>query len=396
MSIGVSIQHTKTVVREDREIRTDHAAFIGVIVPRQWPEGAAPGDFMEMTVDGLAAFEQHPVTSLVDAATRVSVRSFFANGGERCTVWGVCIKSERDIVEPALLERRMLGLLERMLENEDPCLLLMPCLAWLPATWEGGRRSGRTANVWATAAAVLLLGHCQAAGNRFLLLDAPKEATEELVVAWVEQLRTKAGLDLSYGAVYYPWLMRGDTTLAPSGAVAGVFARTDLANAPYGVRAAPANQDVRGFTHAAVPLTWKEATGLLEAGVNPVLEQPGRGLAVWGARTMSKDPRWSQVTARRIVSYVTERVRRDAEWVVFEHLRPELWETVARMVRSRLDSYWSAGLLSGEARGDDYLVQCDAELNPPAVRDAGQVHVKVLLRPTAATEFIEVELQLGA
>lgn len=395
MSVGISIQHASTAVREDREIRTDHAGFVGLISPTRWPRGASPGDFTELTVDGLAAFEAHAHAALLDPGTRVAVRAFFANGGARCTVWGVCIQSEREIVDPTLVRARMVGLLERMAENDEPALLLMPCLAWLPAEWDGSRRSGRVARVAATEAAVLLLAHCCEVGNRFLLLDAPKDASEELVVAWVRQLRARAGVDPSWGAVYFPWLLRGDTALPPSGAVAGVYARTDLANAPFGVRAAPANQEVRGFTHAAVPLSWKAGTALLEQGVNPVLEQPGRGLAIWGARTMSADPRWAQVTARRIVAYITERVRRDAEWVVFEHQRPELWETVARMVRSRLDAYWSAGLLSGESRGEEYLVQCDAELNPPAVRDAGQVHVKVMLRPTTATEFIEVELQLG-
>jgi phage tail sheath protein FI len=116
---------------------------------------------------------------------------------------------------------------------------------------------------------------------------------------------------------------------------------------------------------------------------------------VWGARTLSPDPKWRQVSARRIVSFVTERIRRDAEWVVFEHQRPELWETVSRMVSSRLDSFWNAGLLTGRSAGSDYLVQCDEEMNPPAVRDAGQVHFRVVLRPVSATEYIEVELQLG-
>jgi phage tail sheath protein FI len=117
---------------------------------------------------------------------------------------------------------------------------------------------------------------------------------------------------------------------------------------------------------------------------------------VWGARTLSRDVRWQQITSRRIVGMITERVRRDAEWVVFETQRPELWEVVARMVRTRLDGFWRAGLLTGEAEGNEYLVQCDAELNPPSVRDAGQVHFKVLLRPVASTEFIEVELAVGA
>jgi hypothetical protein len=65
------------------------------------------------------------------------------------------------------------------------------------------------------------------------------------------------------------------------------------------------------------------------------------------------------------------------------------------MVTSRLDTLWNAGLLSGEQAGSDYHVQCDAELNPPEVRDAGQVHCKVLLKPIGTAEYVVVELRLG-
>jgi hypothetical protein len=391
VSIGVSIQHALASVREDREIRTDHVGFIGVVTPKAWPPGASAGDFVEATFDDPASFETHAAMGCVDSVTRLSVRSFFANGGARCTVWGLCIRGEADLTEPKLVQARLAGLLERMSETEEVSLLAMPCLGWLSST--GAARGGAAPSVEIYAR---LLQHCQAFGLRFLLLDPPKDATEDGVRRLVRALRERPEVDTSYGAVYFPWLMRGDVALAPSGAVAGIYARTDLANAPLGVRAAPANQDVRGFTHTAVPLGWREAGGLLEEGINPILEQPGRGLAVWGARTLSTDVRWQQVTSRRIVSLVTERVKRDAEWVVFEQLRPELWETVSRMVRARLDAFWAAGMLSGGSAGAEYLVQCDEEMNPLAVRDAGQVHVKVLLRPTAATEFIEVELQLGA
>jgi len=51
VSLGVSIQHALASVREDREIRTDHVGFIGVVVPRSWPVGAAAGDFLEVTVE---------------------------------------------------------------------------------------------------------------------------------------------------------------------------------------------------------------------------------------------------------------------------------------------------------------------------------------------------------
>jgi phage tail sheath protein FI len=228
-----------------------------------------------------------------------------------------------------------------------------------------------------------------------MIIDAPRQTGEEALVRWIGQIQAEQDVDASYGALYFPWLRKGDVPVPPSGVIAGVYARVEADSSPLGVRAAPANVPVHGFSHLDLPIAWRNSSELIRQGINPILSEPGRGLMVWGARTMSRDPKWQQVTARRIVSFITERIRRDAEWVVFEHQRPELWETVSRMVHSRLDGYWNAGLLTGETAGSDYLVQCDEELNPPKVRDAGQVHFRVVLRPISATEFIEVELQLG-
>lgn len=391
MTLGIGIHHALHSVREDRDIRTDHAGLIGVVPRSRWPDDAGPGDFVELRVDRVGELDTHPVMGFFDAATKMAARAFFANGGASLTLYGLCVTGSRDLLDPGVCASRLQGLLERLCDDEEVSLLAMPALAWLPASWDG-----RSPSVGATEAVRRLARHCAEVGHRFLLVDAPQGADEALVTAWVDQIRAMPDIDASYLAVYFPWLMAGDTPLAPSGAVAGVIARTDREHGPHGVRVPPANQEVRGFTHAAVDLTWRQGAGLVEAGVNPVLEQPGRGLVVWGARTLSAEQRWRQITARRIVSYITERVRRDAEWVVFEQMRPELWETVARMVRSRLDVFWSAGLLTGEAPGNDYLVQCDAELNPPSVRDAGVVQVKMLIRPIQATEYIEVELALGA
>ena len=142
-------------------------------------------------------------------------------------------------------------------------------------------------------------------------------------------------------------------------------------------------------------MRWSESDDLINAHINPLLTQPARGVIIWGARTLSREPQWVHINARRIVSLVSEQLRRDSEWVVFENQRPELWEIVARSVRSRLDQIWSAGLLTGDQAGLDYDVQCDAETNPLKVRDAGEIHVRVMLRPISTAEFIIVELQLG-
>ncbi len=391
MAIGVSIQHAKALANEDREVRTDHLGFIGVVLPGRWPDGAHAGDFIELTVDSLEGFESHPTRPFFDNGTRLAVQAFFTNGGAIATLFGLCVHDAGDLRDGARFEAVFAGLRRRLEDDEEIALLNMPPLAWLRAGYHRGARLYVEAHTAVTA----LLLHCQSMNNRFLLIDSPRNLDEAGVAGWVEMLRAERDINESYGALYYPWLANGDLVMPPAGAVAGVFARTDLENAPFGVRVAPANQPVRGVTHQSVAVPWRAGRQLLAAGINPILEQPGRGLVLWGARTLSQDPKWNQVSARRIVSFITERVRRDAEWILFEQMRPELWETLARMVRARLDGFWSAGLLTGTSAGSEYLVQCDEELNPPAVRDAGQIHFKVLLRPVSTTEFIEVELQLG-
>ena len=177
--------------------------------------------------------------------------------------------------------------------------------------------------------------------------------------------------------------------------MAGLYTRVEREHQPFGVRWPPANEVLHGVTEPTVEVKWKDSGALTEAGVNPILVQPARGVVVWGARTMSRDPKWIYINSRRIVSYVSEQLRRDSEWVVFENQRPELWAQVTRMVRTRLDSLWSAGLLTGDQAGAEYMVQCDSELNPPALRDAGQINVKVLIRPISTAEYIVVDLKLG-
>jgi phage tail sheath protein FI len=149
-------------------------------------------------------------------------------------------------------------------------------------------------------------------------------------------------------------------------------------------------------THPMVSLQWREIGILTEHHINPILPQPSRGVVLWGARTLCVEPEWKHITARRIVSFIAEQLRRDNEWVMFESQKTELWEVLRRVVTTRLDSFWSAGLLTGGEAGTDYLVQCNAELNPPAVRDAGIVNIKVRLRPISTQEFIIVDLRLGS
>ena len=362
-----------------------------MLTPKRWPKGTVKGDFIEMRVTDYGEFAENPARMFFDPTTQKAVENFFVNGGQVCHLFGLCLESEADLCIEDPFSTLFAALLDRLRGEEDLGLLAMPILAYLQVHYD---RRGRVTLAYQPTLEMFLT-HCREMNNRFLIIDTPRDLHDEALVDWVSRFREKNRESASYGAIYYPWLMDGDRSFPPSGSVAGVYARTEREHAPFGVRWPPANQEIRGVTHPAVPVKWRESDGLNAAHINPILTQPGRGVVIWGARTLSLDPRWMHINARRIVSLVSEQLRRDSEWVVFENQRPELWEIVARTVRSRLDQLWGAGLLTGDQAGLDYHVQCDAELNPLEVRNAGIVNVAVTLRPISTAEFIIVELRLG-
>ena len=392
MRPGITIQHARERSPDTELVRSDITGFIGIIPKAKWPRGCGKGDFVELPLTSWAELADSPVRKYIDPVTVRAVRSFFVNGGELCRLIGLAVEDENDLMTDNPFEVTFHALLDRLRAEEDLGLLVMPVLAYLPIEFD---RLGRP-TVPCQPTIELLLEHCREMNNRFLILDTPQDLHDEALLAWVSQLQETMGPKSCYGAVYYPWLMDGDDTFPPSGSIAGVYARTEREHAPFGVKWPPANQVLRGVTHPAVPIRWRESDHLIAAHVNPILTQPTRGVVVWGARTLSRDPRWMHVNSRRIVSMIAEQVRRDSEWVVFENQRPELWRIVERTVSNRLDMVWNAGLLTGDRAGLDYEVQCDKELNPLEVRNAGQINVRIMLRPISTAEFIVVELRLGS
>ena len=389
MRPGIIIQHARELIRDAAVVRGDIVGFIGVIGPDQRPEGFTRGGFLEISITRPSELLAHALSDALDGVTLKAVHQFFQNGGTACRVFGLCVDASSDLIANEAPLSVYESLIDRLRGEEDIGLLAMPALAYLPVFEDASNP------VPVTATIVMLMQHCREMNNRFLIIDSPRYLHDDALIQWTEDLRTRAEEASSYGALYYPWMMNGDDEFPPSGCIAGVYARVEAEHAPFGIRWPPANQALVGVTHPAVEVRWSESDELVNAHINPLLTQPARGVIIWGARTLSREPQWVHINARRIVSLVSEQLRRDSEWVVFENQRPELWEIVARSVRSRLDQIWSAGLLTGDQAGLDYDVQCDAETNPLKVRDAGEIHVRVMLRPISTAEFIIVELQLG-
>jgi hypothetical protein len=154
------------------------------------------------------------------------------------------------------------------------------------------------------------------------------------------------------------------------------------------VHKAPANEVIRGAIDVVRPLTNGEQALLNPAGINCIRSFPGRGIRVWGARTLSSDPAWRYVNVRRLFNYVEKSVQKGTQWVVFEPNDPSLWAKVTRDVTAFLTGVWRSGALFGLTAGEAFYVKCDGELNTKDVIDRGQLIVEIGLAPVKPAEFV--------
>jgi phage tail sheath protein FI len=164
-----------------------------------------------------------------------------------------------------------------------------------------------------------------------------------------------------------------------------VWARTD---AQRGVHKAPANEVVSGVLGLAFQLSHGELGDLNDVGVNCIRAFPSRGIRVWGARTLSPDVAWRYLNVRRLFNYVEKSIDESTQWVVFEPNDMDLWERIRREVNAFLTRVWTSGALFGATADQAFYVKCDEELNPPELRDLGELHVEIGIAPVKPAEFV--------
>lgn len=245
------------------------------------------------------------------------------------------------------------------------------------------------------AVQLAMIAHCERMGDRVAIVDPLPDLSPQDAKRWRE---VDTNYDSKHAALYYPWIEVGGTNgqkmaIPPSGHVAGIWARND---AERGVHKAPANEVIRGAVQAVVQITKGEQDTLNPIGVNCIRSFTGRGLRVWGARTLSSDPAWRYVNVRRLFNYVEKSIERGTQWVVFEPNDPNLWARVTRDVRAFLTGVWRDGMLFGRTPDEAFYVKCDDELNPPDVRDRGQLIIEIGLAPVKPAEFVIFRLSQWA
>jgi phage tail sheath protein FI len=238
------------------------------------------------------------------------------------------------------------------------------------------------------AVQAMMIAHCERLGDRVAILDAPPDMTPQEVKKWRMEV---TGFDTSYAAMYYPWIKIMDPAtdlvinVPPSGYLAGIWARNDNTR---GVHKAPANEIVLGAIGLAYQTTKGEQDTLNPIGVNCIRAFPGRGIRVWGGRTLSSNPSWRYINVRRLFNYVEKSIENGTQWVVFEPNNRKLWARVSRDVSAFLRMVWRDGALFGSSPAEAFYVKCDDELNPPESRDLGRLVVEIGLAPVKPAEFV--------
>lgn len=204
-------------------------------------------------------------------------------------------------------------------------------------------------------------------------------------------------------ALYFPRIRSPDAlqegrlgTFAPSGAIAGLIARTDsqrgVWKAPAGIEAS-----LNGVPDLSVQLTDAENGELNPAGINCLRAFKGVGRVAWGARTMRGSDvladQWKYLPVRRLALYLEESLFRGSQWVVFEPNDEPLWAQIRLNFGSFMHNLFRQGAFQGTSPKDAYLVKCDSETTTQNDINSGIVNIIVGFAPLKPAEFVIIKIQ---
>jgi phage tail sheath protein FI len=231
--------------------------------------------------------------------------------------------------------------------------------------------------------------------DRVALLDPrrPISGGGNLDVAGLMGWRQR--FDSSYAALYAPWIRVLDPltgagrdrlrAIPPSGHVAGVIGRVDAARGPG---QAPANEVLEWAYELDAAPSAEEQGVLNPIGVNCLRALAGRGLRVYGARTLASDPSLRFLNVRRLLLAIRRTFASELQWSAFEPADRALRRMLSTAITGYLRTLWHTGALAGAAEEEAFFVRADDELNPPEDAGNGRVFVEVGVAPVVPAEFV--------
>lgn len=248
-----------------------------------------------------------------------------------------------------------------------------------------------------------------------LIVDAPKDWTSANTARskFTDVSDDAVGTRSRNAALFFPRLVRQNPlrdnrleAFAACGAVAGIFARTDLERgvwkAPAGTRAtlvdAPSLGAVgTGPVPVRLALTDAENGLLNPLGINCLRALGPAGRVVWGSRTLAGSDQladeYKYVPVRRLALYIEESLFRGLSWVVFEPNDDPLWAQIRLNVGAFMNNLFRQGAFQGSASRDAYFVRCDKTTTTQNDINLGIVNIVVGFAPLKPAEFVILKLQ---
>ena len=227
--------------------------------------------------------------------------------------------------------------------------------------------------------------HCERNRYRFAVIDCDANVGDPA------SLDPRKDWDSGYAAFHYPWIYTSDLQsggrrlVPPSGHVLGVYARVDTER---GVWKAPANEILRGVLDLPYQVDERTQEVLNPRGVNIIRAFTGRGIRLWGARTLSSDAQWKYVSVRRHFIFLERSIEEGTRWVVFEPNGERLWEQVKDTIRQFLRTQWRDGALMGVKEEQAFFVKCDRSTMTQNDIDNGRLICEIGVAPLRPAEFV--------
>jgi phage tail sheath protein FI len=239
-------------------------------------------------------------------------------------------------------------------------------------------------------------------GTMFAILDPPPSLTAAEMVTYAS---TTASLENAseYGAIYWPRVkilnpkksVFGDTdqiVVAPSGILAGVYARTDGAR-PGGVYDQPAGVEsgrmfgVLGF-ETTESLNERKRDLVFPHRINPLTSRPGRPAFIDGARTLKGSGSFPFVGARRGAIFIERSLKQGLQFVRHKSNTPELRSQVRRTITAFLLAQTQNGAFASKDPSKAFFVDVSDSINPPSVVQAGKLVARVGIATSKPAEYL--------
>ncbi len=237
-----------------------------------------------------------------------------------------------------------------------------------------------------------------------LIVDSPRTwKTRQQAAGGFEQFSLRRSAN---SAFYFPGIrqlnpLRGgdEEDFVPSGAIAGIIARTDAAR---GVWTAPAGTEatILGISDLNLSLTDADNGILNTLGINCLRRFPAAGIVVWGSRTMrgadALSDQWKYIPVRRTALFIEESLYRGLQWVVFEPDAEPLWAKIRATIGAFLHDLFQRGAFQGRDPEEAYFVRCGATTITQNDIDNGVVNIVVGFAPLKPAEFVDIPIRVFA